>query len=163
MVGAVIDRLMTIGPTFDTTGHRPTSNPDATATTDTPPMDPTHLCELVERHEISTVVPDREPNIGDYQDVVDECRYRALKWADAHGLELGDLRQFTRTAAHHNDGPAVGVTFTVTVGRGVVDTDQSVPGLGDRWQWSSRRDWWLHRWRGSVTTAHLRRRRPLTR
>lgn len=130
-------------PTMTTTGR--TSSPPALA--------PAHRCELVERHEIGASLPGiRNPIIEHYDELLDECRQRALDWAEAHGLELIDLARTSRTSGH-GQGAWVGVTFTVVVGKGELSADQRLPGVLDNWRWSAR----FQHWRRVFTNADGRK------
>ncbi|AYD82061.1 hypothetical protein I5G60_gp67 [Mycobacterium phage Saguaro] len=82
-------------------------------------------------------MPERHPDPANYGDLIEECNARAIDWADAHGLELADIGVHVR-------GTAVGVAFDVVVGKGELDSDQRMPGSGDRWRWSGRAQWWQH-------------------
>lgn len=101
----------------------------------------------MERHEISVQVPDREPRIESWAEAVEEARYRALAWAEANGLELTDLSRFARTAGH-DSGPAVGVSWTVTLGKGQLahPPAETFPPEGDSWVWSGRIGFWWALW-----------------
>ena len=101
----------------------------------------------MERHEISVQVPDREPRIESWAEAVEEARYRALAWAEANGLELTDLARFARTAGH-DSGPAVGVSWTVTLGKGQLahPPGETFPPKGDSWVWSGRIGFWWALW-----------------
>lgn len=102
-----------------------------------------HTAELVERHAIMhPLLGVRQPDHRDYPEQIAAAKVQALDWAAAHGLELGGLGVTVRSGGHER-GPAVGVTFTVTVGKGGISPDQSVPGVLDSWRWSGPRvEWW---------------------
>ncbi|QFP96352.1 hypothetical protein SEA_APEX_69 [Mycobacterium phage Apex] len=101
-----------------------------------------HRCRLVERHEISAPVDDEQPDISHYREAVAAMFDQARAWHAAHGLEPIDLARFARTASV-NGQAAVGVQWTVTVGRGDISADQRLPGVMDSWKWSAR----FHHWR----------------
>ncbi|AEJ95742.1 hypothetical protein FDI64_gp68 [Mycobacterium phage Zemanar] len=101
-----------------------------------------HRCRLVERHEISAPVDDEQPDISHYREAVAAMFDQARAWHAAHGLEPIDLARFARTASA-NGQAAVGVQWTVTVGRGDISADQRLPGVMDSWKWSAR----FHHWR----------------
>ena len=84
----------------------------------------------------------RQPDHRDYPDQIAAARAQARSWAAAHGLKLIDLG-VTVLSGGHECGPAVGVTFTVVVGKGDISDDQSVPCVLDSWRWSGPRvEWW---------------------
>ncbi|QNO13092.1 hypothetical protein SEA_VIOLETZ_70 [Mycobacterium phage VioletZ] len=101
-----------------------------------------HRCRLIERHEISAPVDDEQPDISHYREAVAAMFDQARAWHAAHGLEPVDLSEFVRTSGHER-GAAVGVSWTVTVGRGDISDDQRLPGVMDSWKWSAR----FHHWR----------------
>ena len=110
--------------------------------------EPDHLTEIVERHEISVVVGPQPLTEEAEAAIVSRCRALAEKWGDEQGLGLR-LSSFTRMAVH-DDGPAVGVSWDVVVGRGSSDPDAT----GQRWRWSARWEHWLQVFDG------LRKRQP---
>ncbi|QQV92962.1 hypothetical protein SEA_HYDRO_69 [Mycobacterium phage Hydro] len=101
-----------------------------------------HRCRLIERHEISAPVDEANPMIEHYREAVAAMFDQARAWHAAHGLEPIDLARFARTASA-NGQAAVGVQWTVTVGRGDISADQRLPGVMDSWKWSAR----FHHWR----------------
>ena len=101
-----------------------------------------HTSVLVERHEISVPVPVAQPDISHYREAVAAMFDQARAWHADHGLEPIDLARFARTASV-NGQAAVGVQWTVTVGRGDISADQRLPGVMDSWKWSAR----FHHWR----------------
>ena len=100
-----------------------------------------HRCRLVERHEISVPVPVAQPDISHYREAVAAMFDQARAWHAAHGLEPIDLARFARTASADGQA-AVGVQWTVTVGKGTIAADQRIPGVLDSWRWSARFQHW---------------------
>lgn len=130
-------------PSTSTDG--PTSEPARYAIT-RPEVPPQHTSALIEQHRIfQQVDASRQampgwvpPELED--EVTDLCLATAKAWAEANGLELGDIAKYR---ANRGRDAEVGVSFTVTVGKGDISADQSTPGALDSWRWSGGRlEWW---------------------
>ena len=94
-----------------------------------------HTATLMEQHRISFVVS------GDDGLDTFDAEAAAEAWADAHGLDLLDVKVFSTYG--RGDVTEAGVTFTVTVGKGDISPDQRMPGVLDSWRWSAGRfEWW---------------------
>lgn len=102
---------------------------------------PDHISEIIERHEISVPVAAGNP-IGERRRAYlwSVCRQLADEWAVSEGLELLDLTVFERYETHNGLEPAVGVWWTVVVGKSVASPAGSEP----QWRWSARWLAWLH-------------------
>ncbi|AKF14333.1 hypothetical protein SEA_VINCENZO_71 [Mycobacterium phage Vincenzo] len=96
----------------------------------------------MERHEVYATTAEDRPDVANYGDAVAAMFDQARAWHDAHNLAPMDLARFVRVAADGKPA-AVGVSWTVTVGRGDISTDQRLPGVMDAWRWSAR----FHHWR----------------
>lgn len=110
--------------------------------------EPDHLTEIVERHEVSVMVGPQQLTEEARAGIIARCRAVAEQWGETNGLGLR-MSSFERLASHQ-DGPAVGVSWEVVVGRGSSDPDAD----GQQWRWSARWEHWLSVFDG------MRRRQP---
>lgn len=76
------------------------------------------------------------------------CAERARSWAEAEGLEIIDLAETMRTAAAEG-GAWVGVTWSITVGKGSPDLES--------WRWSARMFDWRDMLRRTSVTGRATR------
>lgn len=111
-----------------------------------------HSCDLVERHRITLPV-------GATGDNVAVARLHAEAYARARGFELS-AGSMSVTQSLNPDGGYLGVAFDVTVGKGDIALDQSVPGVLDRWTWSGGAVQW---WRRVLNNGDGRQGRVLAR
>lgn len=95
-----------------------------------------HLTEIVERHEVSVVVGPAKLLEPVEAAILTQCREAALRWQEAHGMSV-PLSTFQRYA-EHADGPAVGVSWEVVVGKAAGPADGP-----EQWRWSARFNHWL--------------------
>ncbi|AYB70611.1 hypothetical protein SEA_SERENDIPITOUS_70 [Mycobacterium phage Serendipitous] len=95
-----------------------------------------HSSTLLEQHRITLPV-------GATGDNVAVARLHAEAYARARGFELsaGSIGVVSRLGKLGDE--YLGVTFDVVVGKGDISTNQSVPGVLDRWTWSGGAlQWW---------------------
>ena len=100
----------------------------------------THTSTLMERHRITMPV-------GATGDNVAVARLHAEAYARARGFEISPGSfQVIATSANGMpmvaDGGTLGVAFDVIVGKGDISTDQSIPGVLDRWTFGGAVKWW---------------------
>lgn len=120
-----------------------------------------HRCTLVEHHSVlvSSVceIGDADWHNRKREYRLSGCRRLMDLWCDAQGLTPLDVHEVT-------ESDVVGYSWTVTVGKGDIHSDQSDPGVRDTWTFSARAGFWwrmFNRIRGAAgppndrTRGHL--------